>query len=99
MRGYERPPADVNCPYYKKPMKSVCFDCVKWIAVAGTNPNTGETVQGYNCADVWNILIQLEVSQQVRQTGAATESMRNEITKRMDRTQPVEPRLLIGKAS
>lgn len=62
-------------------MSKRCPSCVKWIKIRGLNPNTGEEVDGFQCSDVAQFLGTLEVSQQVRQGAAATESMRNTVAK------------------
>lgn len=62
-----------------------CFDmvtrckCPKWVKLTGMNPNTGQPVDQYNCADHWLPLLLVENSQQQRQTAAAVESFRNEM--------------------
>lgn len=89
MSVYHKPPSDVYCPYWRKPMSKCCPQCVKWVGLMGANPNTGEPMQGYQCSDVAQLFATLEVSQQVRQNGAATESMRNEIVNRMDHVRPL----------
>lgn len=53
--------------------------CPLWMQIAGANPNTGEPINGYGCADAITPLLIIENSQQQRQTGAAIESFRNEM--------------------
>lgn len=55
--------------------------CERWVQVQGKNPNTGEDINRSNCIDDWSFLLQMEHSQQQRQTGAAIESFRNETVK------------------
>lgn len=55
--------------------------CRFWINVQGQNPNTGETVNHFDCAIAWMPVLMIENSQQQRQTGAAVESFRNEMVK------------------
>ncbi len=52
--------------------------CRKWVSVRGTNPNTGELLDRWNCSDAWLPLLLIENAQQSRQIGAAVESFRNE---------------------
>lgn len=79
------PDEKIKCPYTG--FKTSCFDgvvkhkCPKWINIAGTNPNTGEPVQVFDCSDRWVPALLIENSQQQRQTGAAVESFRNEMLK------------------
>lgn len=81
MEGFPAPPKDKYCPYWRKRMSSVCPTCIKWIRIRGTCPNTGREVEGFQCSDVAQFMGTLEVSQQVRQGAAATESMRNVVAK------------------
>lgn len=90
------PDKKVKCPYTG--FTKTCFDgvvkhsCPKWIKMVGTNPNTGISIDEYNCSDAWTPILLIENSQQQRQTGAAVESFRNEMLKLNGGPQP----LLIG---
>ncbi len=53
--------------------------CRKWVQIQGVNPNTGEPVNKWDCADAWLPLLLIENAQQTRQSGAAIESFRNEV--------------------
>ena len=55
--------------------------CRKWVQIQGTNPNTGEPMNRWDCVDAWLPLLLIENSQQQRQTAAAVESFRNETVK------------------
>ena len=46
----------------------------------GNNPNTGKEIDEWSCAMTWLPVLLVENSQQQRQTGAAVESFRNEMT-------------------
>lgn len=71
------------CPLIKD--KCVKRQCVAWMHVQGTDPNTGKVIDEWGCSHfTWNIKMMMEISQQTRQSGAATESFRNEYTKRQD---------------
>lgn len=72
------------CPYHRKDVAKVCHTCPMWTQVRGTNPNTGDPVDDWRCAIAWLPMLLIENAQQSRQAGAAVESMRNEITQRMD---------------
>jgi hypothetical protein len=61
------------------------------VQLRGTNPNTGAEVDQWNCSLATLPLLLVENAQQARAAGAATESMRNEIVKRMDKPRPVDP--------
>lgn len=55
--------------------------CVWYTAVRGTNPNTGEEVDDWNCAIAWGPILQIETSQTQRGVSSALESFRNETVK------------------
>jgi len=67
------------CPLVKGPCKKL--ECLWFIKLQGKNPNTGAEVDEYNCAVAWLPFLLVENAQQSRQTGAAVESFRNEMTK------------------
>ena len=52
--------------------------CAWYTKLAGTNPNTGETVDEHGCAMAWLPMLMIENSMQQRSTSAAVESFRNE---------------------
>jgi|TARA_R110000796_G_scaffold12037_11_gene40082 hypothetical protein len=69
-----------NCPLNKfEPCKQL--DCAWFTQIRGTNPNTGQEVDDYACAVAWLPMLLIDNSQQQKQTGAAVESFRNEMTK------------------
>lgn len=57
----------------------VCPTCVHFTHIRGVNPNTGVEVDKYDCVFNLLLLTQLEGNLLQRQTGAATESLRNEM--------------------
>lgn len=67
------------CPLLNK--ECIQLDCSWFIQVRGTNPNTGEEVDEWNCTMKWMPMLMIENSQQQRKTGAAVESFRNEMVK------------------
>ncbi len=77
-----------NCPLNKfQPCKQL--ECAWFVQIRGTNPNTGEAVDEWGCAQAWLPVLMIENSQQQRQTGAAVESFRNEMTKANQVSQKV----------
>lgn len=54
-------------------------DCPKFVSIKMQHPQTGEQIDKHGCVDSFLPLLLIENSQQVRQTGAAVESLRNEI--------------------
>lgn len=75
------------CPFIKK-------DCVKtkcafFTQIRGINPNTGQEIDEWGCAITWLPTLILETASQSRQTGAAVESFRNEMTTAAQTNQQV----------
>ena len=66
-----------HCPLLQK--ECIGLQCAWITQVRGTNPNTGEEVDEWECAVKWIPMLLIENSQQQRQTGAAVESFRNEM--------------------
>ena len=71
------------CPLIQKKCKE--HKCKFYIQIAGTDPNTGQDTNVFDCAVAWLPVLLIEGSQQTRQTGAAVESFRNEMV-RMNET-------------
>jgi hypothetical protein len=72
-------------------MAKVCHTCPLWVQLRGNNPNTGKEVDHWGCSLSHLPMLLIENAQQMRQAGAATENMRNEIVKRMDAPRPIDP--------
>lgn len=62
-------------------------DCEQYINVRGIDPQTGELMDSWGCAIRWMPTLQIETSQQARQTGAAVESFRNATLEQNERGQ------------
>lgn len=75
------------CPLIQSDCKGL--QCSWFTQVRGTNPNTGKEVDEWGCAITWLPMLMIENSQQQRQTGAAVESFRNEMTKAQQMNQQV----------
>jgi hypothetical protein len=74
--------------------------CAKWIQVQGTHPQTGEPLSEYDCTHNWQTVLLIENSQQQRQTGAAIESLRNEVVvARAQGPKSVTPENRIGNGN
>lgn len=73
------------CPLHKADCSEVCHKCPWWTQVRGKSPQTGEDVDDWRCAIAWMPMLSIETSKNVRGAQAATESMRNEVVKRMDK--------------
>jgi len=76
------------CPLHQKDVSKVCHKCAWYTLVRGSNPQTGNEVDEWQCAIAWLPMLTIETAKNVRGNQAATESMRNEITKRMDTPMP-----------
>ncbi|KKL48000.1 hypothetical protein LCGC14_2329920 [marine sediment metagenome] len=72
---------DYTCPYtgHKKECSKLRDRCPKWLHFIGTDPNTGQPVDTFDCADRWIVRMQMDIVKEVRQGAAATESFRNVI--------------------
>jgi hypothetical protein len=55
-------------------------ECEWYQHIRGLDPQSGEPVDEYKCAHLWQNVLLIENSQMQRQTGAAVESFRNEMT-------------------
>lgn len=89
MKQIPHGPDHLYCPFWRKRMSAVCHTCPQWVQLRGTNPNTGEVVDSWQCALAALPMLLIENAQQSRQNGAATESMRNEIVRLASRPRPV----------
>ena len=61
------------------------LECAWYTKIAGTNPQTGDSVEEWGCAVAWIPFLQVDNSKAVNQQGAAVESFRNEMV-RMNET-------------
>ena len=55
--------------------------CRWFVKLQGANPQTGEPIDEFRCTEEWSVIMNVENTQQVRQTGAAIESFRNQMVK------------------
>lgn len=65
------------CPLLKK--DCITHKCAWYMRISGMNPNTGVQLDDWGCSIAWLPVLLIENSQQQRQTGAAVESLRNEV--------------------
>jgi hypothetical protein len=54
-------------------------DCPKWVHLQGKNPQTGADIDQYGCVDGFLPHLLIENALVGRQTGAAVETLRNQI--------------------
>lgn len=69
------------CPFNQKDVSKVCHKCPLYVQLRGTDMNTGKEVDQWGCSFSFLPMLLVENSGQQRQTGAAVESFRNEMTK------------------
>ena len=55
--------------------------CTLYARISGSNPQTGEIIDTYDCSLTIIPMLLVENAQQSRQTGSAVESFRNEMVK------------------
>jgi hypothetical protein len=70
------------CPFLKK--ACIGHDCAMWTNIVGTNPQTGQEVNQFDCSIKWFPVLLLENAKQTRGAQAAIESMRNAVVERQD---------------
>ena len=77
------------CPLLGK--DCIGLKCAWFTKVQGKNPQNGQDVEEWACAVAWLPMFILENSQNTRMNGAAVESFRNEMVRRMDMPIIQEP--------
>jgi hypothetical protein len=73
------------CPLIKK--DCIQTKCAWFIQLRGQHPQTGNDIDEWGCAVAWTPILQIETTQQSRQTGAAVESFRNEMVRTNESNQ------------
>lgn len=83
------------CPFNGKGVEKACHKCPLYVQVRGVDMNTNREVDRWACSFAFLPMLLIENSGQQRQTGAAVESLRNEVVHRRDVTvraaQPLPP--------
>ena len=67
------------CPLHLKDTSTVCHTCPWWTRVIGKNPQSEEIIDDWRCSIALLPMLLIENAQQSRQTGAAVETLRNEL--------------------
>jgi hypothetical protein len=67
------------CPLHKKDVSEVCHLCPWWTRIIGKNPQSEEIIDNFLCAIAVLPMLLVENAQQARATGAALETMRNDV--------------------
>lgn len=63
------------CPFLKK--SCVGHQCKMFVHLTGTNPQTGQPVDEFDCSLGWLPVLLVEGAKETRQAAAAVESLRN----------------------
>ena len=67
-----------KCPLLRKPCMRT--ECEWYTQVRGKNPQSDQEIDEYGCAIAWLPILLIENAMMQRQTGAAVESFRNEMS-------------------
>jgi hypothetical protein len=67
------------CPLHNKDVSEVCHKCPWFTRIVGKNPQSEAMIDNWHCAIAVLPMLLVENAQVGRQTGAAVESMRNDI--------------------
>ncbi len=73
-------------------------DCPKFVSIKGADPQTGAVVDRHGCVDSFRPLLLIENAQMSRQTGAAVESLRNEVVKASENAEQTKREALAAFA-
>lgn len=75
------------CPFLKK--ACVEHQCKMYVHLTGTNPQTGQSVDEFDCSLAWLPILLVEGAKETRQAAGAIESFRNEMVEANQRALPV----------
>lgn len=75
------------CPFLKK--ECVGHQCKMFVHLTGTNPQTGQPVDEFDCSLAWLPVLLIEGAKETRQAAAAIESFRNEVAASPPRIVPL----------
>jgi hypothetical protein len=70
------------CPLFKK--ECLGDGCMFWTHLLGTHPQTGQSIDQFDCSIKWLPMLLVENARHTRGAQAAVESMRNEVVQRQD---------------
>lgn len=94
------PDSKVKCPAtaFARSCREIVAecDCPKFVSLKGTDPQTGAAIESWGCVDSFLPLLLIEIAQQTRQAGAATESFRNEVVKAKEEDAEARHNFLTG---
>lgn len=58
--------------------------CMWYMQIQGTNPQTGEAIDKFDCAMVWQPILMMESAKETLGVAQSVHSLRNETIKRQD---------------
>lgn len=80
-----------DCPFGAKceevrdvESRQILYRCPLFVKLRGKDPQSEQEIDEWRCAIAWQPILAIENVQQSRQTGAAIESLRNEMVKGQD---------------
>lgn len=87
-------PLDNICPHLSGKNEVACIEhrCRLFVQIMGQDPQTGEQINKWGCTYEFMPMLIIEGAQMGRQTGAAVESLRNEVV-RLSQPRPPDPQL------
>jgi hypothetical protein len=87
-------PRKIICPLLRKPC--IEHECAWYTTIRGYDTNTGKELDQQLCVVGAMPYLLIENSAQQRSTGAAVESMRNEVVNRSDVTNTILANMVVG---
>lgn len=82
-----------HCPFLNK--TCIECECAMWVTIRGYDTNTGKDVDNNQCVLTTLPMLLIENSSQQRSTGAAVESLRNEMVTKASITNEILASVLI----
>lgn len=67
------------CPLHKQDMSKVCHKCPWWTHIRGKDPQSDKEIDHWGCAIGFLPVLLIENAQTGRATGAAVETLRNDL--------------------
>ena len=89
---------EVICPIFKE--KCIEHSCKFYVKLTGVDPNSGLSIDKYDCAIAWLPVLLIEVAQKTNQTGAEISKLRSSVDKTLIQVPDLEdelPKRISGK--
>jgi hypothetical protein len=87
-------PRKITCPLLRKPC--IEHECAWWTTIRGYDVNSGKELDQQMCVVGAMPFLLIENSAQQRSTGAAVESMRNEMVDKSNVTNTILANMIVG---